>query len=81
MKRPIVFVILAAMGAMLAAIVVFSAIRKRESEVQRAMAQTVQIVVAATIYRSVPNSSPIPSSSFDGRATAFHKANSPIRRR
>ena len=48
MKRPIVFVILAAMGAMLAAIVVFSAIRKRESEVQRAMAQTVQIVVAAT---------------------------------
>ncbi len=47
MKRPIVFVILAAMGAMLAAIVVFSAIRKRESEVQRAMAQTVEIVVAA----------------------------------
>ncbi|MFZ2063157.1 MAG: Flp pilus assembly protein CpaB [Candidatus Binatus sp.] len=47
MKRPIVFVILAALGAMLAAIVVFSAIRKRESEVQRAMAQTVEIVVAA----------------------------------
>jgi pilus assembly protein CpaB len=47
MKRPIVFVILAAMGAMLAAIVVFSAIRKRETEVQRAMAQTVEIVVAA----------------------------------
>jgi pilus assembly protein CpaB len=35
------------MGAMLAAIVVFSAIRKRETEVQRAMAQTVEIVVAA----------------------------------
>src|SRR5271156_4468937 len=47
MKRPIVFVILAALGAMLAAIVVFSAIRKRETEVQRAMAQTVEIVVAA----------------------------------
>ena len=47
MKRPIVFVILAALGALLAAIVVFSAIRKRESEVQRAMAQTVEIVVAA----------------------------------
>src|SRR5580704_4860448 len=47
MKRPIVFVILAAMGAMLAAIVVFSAIRKRESEVQRAMAHTVEVVVAA----------------------------------
>jgi pilus assembly protein CpaB len=47
MKRPIVFVILAGMGAVLAAIVVFSAIRKRESEVQRAMAHTVEIVVAA----------------------------------
>src|ERR1700720_360285 len=49
MKRPIVFVILATMGAMLAAIVVFSAIRKRESEVQRAMAQSVEIVVAANV--------------------------------
>jgi pilus assembly protein CpaB len=35
------------MGAVLAAIVVFSAIRKRESEVQRAMAHTVEVVVAA----------------------------------
>jgi len=47
MKRPIVFVILAGMGALLAAIVVFSAIRKRETEVQRAMAQTVEVLVAA----------------------------------
>jgi pilus assembly protein CpaB len=47
MKRPIVFVILAGMGALLAAIVVFSAINKRESEVQRAMAHTVEVVVAA----------------------------------
>jgi pilus assembly protein CpaB len=47
MRRPIVFVILAAIGAMLAAIVVFSAIRKRESEVQRALAHTVEVVVAA----------------------------------
>jgi pilus assembly protein CpaB len=47
MKRPIVFVILAGMGALLAAIVVFSAIRKRESEVQRAMAHSVEVVVAA----------------------------------
>jgi pilus assembly protein CpaB len=38
---------LAGMGAVLAAIVVFSAIRKRESEVQRAMAHTVEVVVAA----------------------------------
>ncbi len=47
MRRPIVFVILAGLGAVLAAIVVFSAIRKRETEVQRAMAHTVQLVVAA----------------------------------
>jgi pilus assembly protein CpaB len=47
MRRPIVFVVLAALGAVLAAIVVFSAIRKRETEVQRAMAHTVEIVVAA----------------------------------
>jgi pilus assembly protein CpaB len=47
MKRPIVFVILAAMGALLAAIVVFSALRKRESEVQRAMARTIEVVVAS----------------------------------
>ena len=47
MRRPIVFVILAGLGAVLAAIVVFSAFRKRETEVQRAMAHTVEIVVAA----------------------------------
>src|SRR5258708_17293370 len=47
MRRPIVFVILAGLGAVLAAIVVFAAIRKRESEVQRAMAHTVEVVVAA----------------------------------
>jgi hypothetical protein len=35
------------MGAVLAAVVVFSAIRTRESEVQRAMAHTVEVVVAA----------------------------------
>jgi pilus assembly protein CpaB len=51
MKRPIVFVVLAGMGALLAAIVVFSAIRKRESEVQRAIAFSVEVVVAA---RDIP---------------------------
>ena len=35
------------MGAVLAAVVVFSAIRKRESEVERAMAHSVEVVVAA----------------------------------
>ena len=47
MRRPIVFVVLAGLGAVLAAIVVFSALKRRESEVQRAMAHTVAVVVAA----------------------------------
>src|ERR1700683_3674491 len=47
MKRPIVFVIMAGVGAILAAIVVFSALNKRESEVQRAMARTIEVVVAS----------------------------------
>ncbi len=38
---------LAALGAVLAAVVVFSALRKREADVQRAMASSAQIVVAA----------------------------------
>jgi pilus assembly protein CpaB len=51
MRRPIIFVTLAGLGAVLAAIVVFSALRNRESEVQRAMAHTVEVVVAA---RDIP---------------------------
>ena len=51
MRRPIIFILLAGLGAILAAIVVFSALRNRESEVQRAMAHTVEVVVAA---RDIP---------------------------
>jgi pilus assembly protein CpaB len=51
MKRPIVFVMLAGIGALLAAFVVFSAIRKRDSEVQRAIARSVEVLVAA---RDIP---------------------------
>jgi pilus assembly protein CpaB len=51
MRRPIIFILLAGLGAILAAIVVFSALKNRESEVQRAMAHTVEVVVAA---RDVP---------------------------
>src|SRR6267154_1755460 len=47
MRRPIIFILLAGLGAILAAIVVFSALRNRESEVQRAMAHTVEAVVGA----------------------------------
>jgi pilus assembly protein CpaB len=48
MKRPVVFVALAGLAAMLASVVVYNALKKREAEVQRAMAKTVYIVVAAT---------------------------------
>ena len=51
MRRPIIFILLAGLGAVLAAIVVFSALKNRESEVQRAMAHTVEVVVAA---RDIP---------------------------
>ncbi len=47
MKRPVIFVALAGLAAMLASVVVYSALKKREAEVQRAMAKTVYIVVAA----------------------------------
>jgi pilus assembly protein CpaB len=48
MKRPVIFVALAGLAAMLASVVVYSALKKREAEVQRAMARTVYIVVAAS---------------------------------
>jgi pilus assembly protein CpaB len=41
------FAVLAAMAAVLAAVIVFSALKKREAEVQRALASSVPIVVAA----------------------------------
>ena len=47
MRRPLIFVALAGLAAMLASVVVYSALKKREAEVQRAMAKTVYIVVAA----------------------------------
>jgi len=48
MKRPVIFVALAGLAAMLASVVVYSALKKREAEVQKAMAKTIYIVVAAT---------------------------------
>ncbi len=47
MKRPVIFVALAGLAAMLASVVVYSALKKREAEVQKAMSKTVYIVVAA----------------------------------
>jgi Flp pilus assembly protein CpaB len=47
MRRPIIFVLLAGFAALVAAMVVYSALRKREAEVQQAKLQSVDIVVAA----------------------------------
>jgi pilus assembly protein CpaB len=47
MRRPIVFVVLAGLAAMLASIVVYSALKRREAETQQALAKNVEIVVAA----------------------------------
>ena len=47
MRRPIVFVLLAGLAAMLASVMVYSALKRREAEVQNAMAHNVEVVVAA----------------------------------
>src|SRR5260370_11631954 len=51
MKRPIICIFLAGLGSVVAAIVGCLAVRNRECEVQRAMAHTVEVVVAA---RDIP---------------------------
>lgn len=47
MRRPAIFLMLAMVAAVLAAIVVFSALKNREAQVQVALAQSQDIVVAA----------------------------------
>ncbi len=47
MRRPIGFFLLSGIGAMLAALVVYSALKQREAAIQRATAQSVNVVVAA----------------------------------
>jgi pilus assembly protein CpaB len=47
MRRPIVFVLLAGVAALVAAIVVYSALKKREAQVQDAMVKSINVVVAA----------------------------------
>lgn len=48
MRRPMVFVLLAGLAAMLASVMVYSALKRREAEVQQAIAHNVQVVVAAS---------------------------------
>jgi len=47
MRRPMVFVLLAGLAAMLASVMVYSALKRREAEVQQAMAHNVEVVVSA----------------------------------
>lgn len=47
MRRPIIFVLLAGLVALVAALVVYSALKKREAEVEQAKVQSVDIAVAA----------------------------------
>jgi pilus assembly protein CpaB len=47
MRRPVIFVLLAGFAALVAALVVYSALKKREAEVQQALVKSVNIVVAA----------------------------------
>lgn len=46
MRRSLLFMMLAGVAALVAALVVYSALKKREQEVQEAMAQSINIVVA-----------------------------------
>ncbi len=47
MRRSLLFMMLAGVAALVAALVVYSALKRREREVQEAMAQSVNVVVAA----------------------------------
>jgi len=47
MRRPMVFVLLAGLAAMLASVMVYSALKKRERDVQNAMSHNVEVVVVA----------------------------------
>jgi|YelNatPaOPRAMG01_1025707.scaffolds.fasta_scaffold30908_5 pilus assembly protein CpaB len=47
MRRPVIFVMLAGLAAMLASVVVYSALKRRDAEVKQALAKTVHIVVAS----------------------------------
>lgn len=47
MRRPVIFIALAGLAAMIASVIVYSALKRRDAEVLQAKAQTTYIVVAA----------------------------------
>lgn len=48
MRRPVIFIALAGLAAMIASVIVYSALKRRDAEVQQAKARTIYIVVAAS---------------------------------
>ena len=80
MRRPTIFLMLAMVAAVLAAIVVFSALKNREAQVQVALAQTEDIVVAARDVHLGEKLTGDDVKLVDGRARAFRKAHLPIPR-
>jgi len=60
MRRPIVFVLLAGVAALVAAMVVYSALKKREAQIDEAMVKSISVVVAA---KDLPIGSKIDGSS------------------
>ena len=60
MRRPIIFVLLAGVAALVAAMVVYSALKKREAQIDEAMVKSVSVVVAA---KDLPIGSKIDGSS------------------
>src|SRR5216683_5850165 len=73
MKRPIVFFLLAGFAAVLASMVVYSALKKKDAEVERAMVKSVQIAVAA---RDLPLGTKLDGSSF--KMIRWPKDNIPV---
>ena len=60
MRRPIIFVLLAGIAALVAAMVVYSALKKRESQIEQATVKSVPVAVAA---KDLPIGSKIDASS------------------
>lgn len=60
MRRPVIFVLLAGVAALVAAMVVYSALKKREAQIEQAMVKSVNVAVAA---RDLPIGSKIDAAS------------------
>jgi pilus assembly protein CpaB len=60
MRRPVIFVLLAGVAALVAALVVYSALKKREAQIEEAMVKSTNVVVAA---RDLPIGAKLDSSS------------------